>query len=191
MVTQSASLLFSALGALRREKSKPIPPGSEKELPRPHPEEQRVDGVTAFLREPGTPRDGSPEGLTMAVSSKEICNIFSVFLESGKKKQRLSQIQKLFTKQLAKKLSGVGWGIRTMLPFQMSHMVLTVYKREWPISAFFTSPWNTPKSSSSQYVPHPHPDPLHPVPKLICPEPISETHDCWLGFRLTPTRMLG
>lgn len=84
----------------------------------------------------------------MAISSKEISNTL-FFLESGKKKQRHSQIQKLFTKQLPKKFTGVGWGIRIMFSFQISHMVLMVYKREWPISVFLASPTNILESSYS------------------------------------------
>lgn len=49
-----------------------------------------MNDAMTFLREPRALRDGSPEGLAMAVSSKEIHNrlfFLFFFLESGKKKQ--------------------------------------------------------------------------------------------------------
>lgn len=182
-ITQSTPLLFSALEVLHREKSKPTLLRSERGTP---PSSPGTDDAMTFLREPEPCKMDRQRGSLWLYPVRK--SITDIFLESGKKKQRLSQIQKLFTKQLPKKFTGVGWGIRIMFSFQISHMVLMVYKREWPISVFLTSPPNT--SESSWYFPYPHPNPPHPVPKLICHEPTPKTHDCWLGFNSTMNLML-
>lgn len=146
-ITQSTPLLFSALGVLHREKSNPTLPRSERNPPF-FPRNGGMDDAMTFLREPEPCKMDRQRGsLWLYPLRKSITHFF--FLESGKKKQRHSQIQKLFTKQLPKKFTGVGWGIRIMFSFQISHMVLMVYKREWPISVFLTSPTNTLESSYS------------------------------------------